>query len=173
MRYTFAFVLGFMPLFASAQTPQDLNELFQTIIRLINDVVPLVFAIAFIAFLWGVFVYFIQGGDDESKRETGRSYILYALLGFFIMLGIWGIVNVLNGTFGFNDQTKPNLPCFGSTSDCNQGQNQQQTPYINNLSPLPSQPVPPLNIGSPPPPIIDNTQNFPSQPPSSNPPISI
>ncbi|MBU6323250.1 MAG: hypothetical protein KGI41_00160 [Patescibacteria group bacterium] len=100
-------------------TPQNLSQLFQTLITLINDVVPLVFAIAFIAFLWGIFLYFIKGADDESKRETGREFILYAVIGFFVMFGIWGIVNVVNNTFGFNDQSKPSLPCFGNSSDCN------------------------------------------------------
>ncbi len=120
MRYP-AFLLAalLLPLAALAATPTDLPSLFQTLISLINTVVPLIFAIAFLAFLWGVFQYFIQGGDDESKKEEGRTYIIYALIGFFVMFGIWGIINVLNGTFGFNSQAKPGLPCFGNATECN------------------------------------------------------
>jgi hypothetical protein len=88
-----------------------LTGIANTIFSLINNVaVPLVFAIAFIVFIWGVFSYFILGADDETKRETGRTYIIYGLIGFFVMLSVWGLVNVLTNTFGLESYSRPAYP---------------------------------------------------------------
>lgn len=94
-----------MPLFAFAQVQAtNVSTLGQGLIGLINNVaVPLLFALAFIVFIWGVFQYFIAGGHDEEKRETGKSLMLWGIIGFFVMVSVWGLVNILRGTFNFNN----------------------------------------------------------------------
>ncbi|HYF29209.1 MAG TPA: pilin [Candidatus Paceibacterota bacterium] len=105
-----------LPLFASAQSSIDDNPLakfLRAIIEFINDiVVPLVFALAFVAFLWGIFQYFILGGADEEKRAEGRSFAIWGIIAFFVMVSIWGIVNLLVSSFSF-DERAPNTPTFG------------------------------------------------------------
>ncbi|MDQ1299926.1 MAG: hypothetical protein QG636_594 [Patescibacteria group bacterium] len=94
------------PFFAFAQQvdARNVQGLGEGIIGLINNVaVPLLFAIAFIVFIWGVFQYFIAGGHDEEKRETGKSLMLWGIIGFFIMVSVWGLVNILRGTFQFDN----------------------------------------------------------------------
>lgn len=94
-----------------------LLELIQDIILFIDDyLVPLVFALAFISFLWGIFNFFIAGGADEEKREKGKQLMVWGFVGFFVMVSVWGIVNLLVGTFGFNTQTRPALPTFDNTT---------------------------------------------------------
>ena len=96
-----------LPLFAFAQTISGTNvqSVGTGIIQLINSVlVPLIFAIAFVVFLWGVFQYFIAGGHDEEKRDTGKSLMLWGIIGFFVMVSVWGLVNILRGTFQLNNQ---------------------------------------------------------------------
>ncbi len=91
-----------------------LGNFIAFIIGMIDKViVPLVFAIAFIVFIWGVFQYFIAGAGNEEKRNEGKQFVLYGLIGFFLMLSVWGIVNLLVGSFGFGAQARPNLPTFG------------------------------------------------------------
>ncbi|MES2668634.1 MAG: pilin [Patescibacteria group bacterium] len=94
-----------LPFVASAQvTATDAASLGSGLIGLINNVaVPLLFALAFIVFIYGVFQYFIAGGHDEEKRETGKSLMLWGIIGFFVMVSVWGLVNILRGTFNFND----------------------------------------------------------------------
>jgi len=103
----------FLPLFASAQIvgTQGVGSLATSIINLINSVlVPLVFAIAFIVFLWGVFQYFIAGGHDEEKRETGKSLMLWGIIGFFVMVSVWGLVNILKGSVSLNNTVPDYAP---------------------------------------------------------------
>lgn len=78
--------------------------------------VPLVFALALIAFLWGIFNFFIAGGADEEKRDKGKQFMIWGFVGFFVMVSVWGIVNLLVGTFGFDRETRPDLPSFDNST---------------------------------------------------------
>ncbi|MES2994786.1 MAG: hypothetical protein V4681_02015 [Patescibacteria group bacterium] len=97
------------PSFAFAQiNATSAQTLAVGIIQFINSiVVPLIFALAFIVFIWGVFIYFIAGGHDEEKKESGKSLMLYGLIGFFVMVSVWGLVNILTGTFNLNKNVPP------------------------------------------------------------------
>ncbi len=95
-----------LPALALAQT--SITGLAAIITNLINGVfVPLVFAIAFLVFIWGVFRYFIGGGDDDRKKAV--QLMLYGIAGFFVMVSVWGLVNILVGTFNLNSNV-PQLP---------------------------------------------------------------
>jgi hypothetical protein len=98
-----------LPLLAFAQV-RSIYDAAAVITQIINGVlVPLVFAIAFVVFIWGIFTYFIAGGHDEEAKEKGKSLMLYGLIGFFLMIAVWGLVNILLGTFNLNNSI-PNLP---------------------------------------------------------------
>lgn len=82
----------------------SLPELGTFIINTINNVlVPVLFAIAFIVFLWGAFQTFIVGATSDDAKEKGKSLMLWGLVGFFVMVSIWGLVNILTGTFSLNN----------------------------------------------------------------------
>lgn len=63
-------------------------------------VVPVIFAFAFAAFVWGVVNYFFIGGADEKKRSEGRQFVLWGLLGMAVLFSVWGFVNILLSTLG-------------------------------------------------------------------------
>jgi Type IV secretion system pilin len=114
----------FAPLFvfaqASAPSGQSIDKLgafLQQFIGFIdNYLVPLLFAVAFIVFIFGMFRYFILGGADEEKRSQGRTLMLWGMIGFFVMVSIWGILNLLVNSFGLGSSARPDLPTFGSPS---------------------------------------------------------
>ena len=71
------------------------------IIGIINLViVPVIFALAFLAFIWGVVKYFFINGGDEKGREEGKQFILWGLLGLVVLFSVWGLVNLLLSTLG-------------------------------------------------------------------------
>ena len=114
----------FAPLFVFAQAGAPAGQpidklgafLQQFIVFIDNYLVPLLFAIAFIVFIFGIFQYFILGGADEEKRSKGRSLMLWGMIGFFVMVSVWGILNLLVSSFGFGSSARPDLPTFGSPS---------------------------------------------------------
>lgn len=84
-------------------------------------IVPFIFAIAFLVFIWGVAQYFILNGGNSEKREEGKSFIMYGIGGFVIMIAIWGIVNLILNTLGFQNNYRPALPTFGSPNSSQSG----------------------------------------------------
>jgi hypothetical protein len=80
------------------------------IIWIINFVlVPLIFAVAFIVFLWGVFKAYIWKHGVEQV-ESGHQLILWGVVGFVVMISIWGLVNVVSNTFGLSGIGAPPPP---------------------------------------------------------------
>ncbi len=90
------------------------SYLLQIIYFIDRYLVPLIFALAFIVFLWGVYSTFIAGGANEEKRAEGQKLVAYGIIGFFLMVSVWGIVNVLLNSTGFNASSRPTLPTFGA-----------------------------------------------------------
>ena len=66
------------------------------VVGLLNVVVvPVIFALAFLVFVWGVVNYFILNAGDETKRSEGRAFVLWGLLGMVLLFSVWGFVNLL------------------------------------------------------------------------------
>lgn len=76
-----------------------LNSFLAKVIeQIVNPIILLLAASAFVVFLWGVFE-FIRGAGDPKKREEGQQAILWGLVGLTIIFGAYGIINVVLGTF--------------------------------------------------------------------------
>lgn len=82
-----------------------------TILYIINSIlVPLLFAVAFIVFLYGVFKSYILSHGDPGEVKKGHQLILWGVIGFAVMLSLWGLVNVVTNTFGLSGAYAPPLP---------------------------------------------------------------
>lgn len=66
---------------------------------LINSVVPLLFTLAVVAFIWGIIQYFLNP-ENEEARKKGKSFMIWGIIALFVMISMWGLVNVLSNTFG-------------------------------------------------------------------------
>lgn len=103
-----------VPLVSSAQPISDITGVGNLIINTINNVfVPVLFAVAFIVFIWGAFDTFILGANSEEVKEHGKNLMLWGLIGFFVMVSVWGLVNILTGTVSFGDAAQTKLPTAG------------------------------------------------------------
>ena len=72
--------------------------LAKVVVEIINPIILLLAASAFVVFLWGMFEFIRQAGDS-GKREEGRKAILWGLIGLVIIFGAYGIINLALGTF--------------------------------------------------------------------------
>lgn len=52
------------------------------------------FALAFIVFLWGV-TEFLFAQENEEKKTTGKRHMLWGLVGLFIMFAVNGLIEIL------------------------------------------------------------------------------
>jgi len=72
--------------------------LSKVIVQIIDPIILLLSAGAFVVFLWGIFE-FIRKAGDAKKREEGRQAIFWGLIGLVIIFGAYGIINIALGTF--------------------------------------------------------------------------
>ncbi len=111
-----------LPFAAAAQQGINIDAIKKPytdqIIYFINFVlVPVVMAIAFIVFIWGVYNYFIKGADDETSRSTGRQFTLWGVIGFVVILSLWGLVNLFMSTLGLRPGgNAPDFPTIGKSA---------------------------------------------------------
>ena len=83
----------------------------ELILNVINGVlVPVLFAIAFITFLYGIAKAYIFSNGDPEAVKAGHKLVLWGIVAFAIMISIWGLVNVVANTFGLSGYGAPELP---------------------------------------------------------------
>jgi hypothetical protein len=71
------------------------------VVGILNTVVvPIIFALSFAAFVWGVANYFFFHGGEETKRKEGREFIFWGILGIVVLLSVWSFVKLLLSTLG-------------------------------------------------------------------------
>ena len=114
------------PLAVHAQNA-TLASLTSVMVSYLNSILVLIMAIAIVAFVWYIIQYYIK--PNEDRKQAGQ-YVMWALVGFFVIFSMWGLVNVLAGTFdiGLNGQSSSNstsglLTGNGSNSTGNSGSN--------------------------------------------------
>ncbi|MEI6396784.1 MAG: hypothetical protein WCO48_01800 [Candidatus Taylorbacteria bacterium] len=77
---------------------KDLRYLIAVIISYLNQAMFLIVGVAVVMFVFYVVKYFIKPADGAERKEAG-TYVMYSVLGFFIIISLWGIVNIVKNTF--------------------------------------------------------------------------
>lgn len=78
--------------------------------RLLDTALPLLIAAAVVWFVYGLFTLFLAADDD--KKVKAKTTVIYGVIAIFVMVSVWGLVNILVGTFNLNNgaQRLPDLP---------------------------------------------------------------
>lgn len=118
MKKTFIklYQIVFIPIFllgnsamALAAGSKDFKDLIDNkiITGILDPVVKLLIALAIVFFLYGVFKFMIAEGD---KKEEGREFMFWGIIGIFVMVSVWGLVNILVNTFNLDSTTDIDIP---------------------------------------------------------------
>ena len=78
----------------------------KVVTEIVNPIILLLAASAFVVFLWGVF-QFVANAGDETKRSEGKRSIMWGLIGMVIIFGAFGIINVATKSFGIDKTITP------------------------------------------------------------------
>lgn len=78
---------------------QDLGSILETITDLVSAATPIIVALALLFFFWGLALYILNAGNEEKKAQ-GRSIMLWGVIAIFVILSVFGLVAVLQNTFG-------------------------------------------------------------------------
>ena len=106
-----AVALAFVPQVVFGQELADdgsdcpFGSLLGNILEFTNTVlIPFIIGIGFLVFVWGMFQYFIAGGANEESKEKGKSLMIYATLGFVLIIIFWGVINLLAASTGLEGE---------------------------------------------------------------------
>jgi uncharacterized membrane protein YcfT len=96
-------------LFSYAQSGgmKDINDVTDKFNNIGNTFIQILIAFAFVFIIFNVVRYLIVGADSEDSRAAAKHAIMYGVIGLFIILSIWGLVNILRNTFMFQDNNVP------------------------------------------------------------------
>jgi|JI8StandDraft_1071087.scaffolds.fasta_scaffold53385_4 hypothetical protein len=78
-------------------------------------VIPLIFALSFAFFIWGIYVNFFASQGKPDKIKAGKSFILWGIFAFFILFSLWGIVNFFVDSLALDRPLNTPTPQFGET----------------------------------------------------------
>lgn len=99
------FIIGALassPLLALAQGSPDLGNLatlLRSIGRLVDLALPIVVAIALLAFFWGLAKFIFNAGDEEARKQA-RATMIWGVIILFVMVAVWGLVRFVGDAVG-------------------------------------------------------------------------
>jgi len=96
---TSAIIAVLAPAVVFAQTNQTLSDVIVLVVRYLNQFMYLLMAVAVVLFVFYVIKYFVVGSEGGESRKEGGKYVLWSIVGFFVILSVWGLVNILTNTF--------------------------------------------------------------------------
>jgi uncharacterized membrane protein len=99
------------PITILAYEERTFRDLIDLTITYLGYAIPLIVTLAIVSFVWGIYRKFFK--PDADPKEAG-SFVLYGVIGFFVILSFWGLVNILINTFEFQDPTHIRVPFVGN-----------------------------------------------------------
>lgn len=79
---------------AASKGPTFADFVNNTVVYFVDTyIIPLLYALAFLFFIFGMFQYFFTGG--EENRQKGKAFALWGIIGMVAIFSVWGVVNVL------------------------------------------------------------------------------
>ncbi len=102
-KYIIGAVSVLLPSLALAQagTIYNFSTLINRLDNVINLVIPFIVGLAVLVIIYGIFS-FISSAGDEEKRATAKQFIIWGIIGVFVMLSVWGLVSILVNSFDLN-----------------------------------------------------------------------
>lgn len=90
--------------FAAMAADTKLSDVIDKVIDYLNRALFVLMAVAVVMFVFYVIKYFVKA--DSDKKAAGL-YVMYSVIGFFVIFSIWGIVNIISASFGIERRQGP------------------------------------------------------------------
>ncbi len=101
MKKLIALTLAVSPLLTFAEQIVDDRSLFDKFTNLGNTAITIIIALCVIWIILNVFRYVVAGKDDTARKDGGLR-ILYGVVGLFVILSVWGLVNIIKTSLNTN-----------------------------------------------------------------------
>lgn len=79
---------------------RNLTDIINMFIDIGLRVIPFLGAVAFLVFVLGV-ARFIKASGNERQIKESKNFLIWGIVGLFVLVTIWGIIAFLRSEFGF------------------------------------------------------------------------
>lgn len=90
-----------MTIVGELNKPTTLSDLVDIFLKLIQAALPVIAALALLAFLWGLTRFIFRLGGDEKAVTEGKNLMKWGLIALFLLLSFWSIIRLIYGDLGF------------------------------------------------------------------------
>lgn len=99
--------LAAAPSLAFAQDLGNLERLLRAVGRLVDIALPIVVALALLAFFYGLATSIFGGAE---KKEEAKHLMIWGVVALFVMVSIWGLVRFIGNAFDIQQGGTVNIP---------------------------------------------------------------
>ena len=94
---------------SAAPIARTIDGALSWVIYIAGRILPLLMLAALVLFLFGIVKRFFWGKDTADRGESGK-FILWGIVGLFVMVSVWGLVNLLRSSFNLDNSNVPIAP---------------------------------------------------------------
>jgi len=93
-KYVYGLTMLLLPALSFAAAGGQSTGIVNAFGRIVGQLIPIVLALAVLAFIWGL-VKFVANAGNEQGREEGKQVMLWGIIALFVAVSIWGIVEFI------------------------------------------------------------------------------
>jgi hypothetical protein len=97
------------PMLSFAQALTQVNTLAAGFGTIVNTLIPIMMALAVLAFFWGL-VKYIASASDEAAKESGKNLMIWGMIALFVMVALWGILGWVQSNLGLSGTVVSSAP---------------------------------------------------------------
>lgn len=101
MKKIIAGIAVLAPAAVGAQAITDVNTLTYKLTNIGNTIIEILIAFAVLYIIFQTVRFIMKGDSPDERKEIGKG-IMWGIVGLFVILSIWGLVNILSNTFRTN-----------------------------------------------------------------------
>lgn len=75
-----------------------ISQVVERLQNILNLILPFIVGLTVLMIIYGIFG-FVTNPADEEARGKAKGYIIWGIIAVFIMVSVWGLVNILYNSF--------------------------------------------------------------------------
>ncbi len=94
----------------------NFKRVVEEVVSVLVIVAPLLFVLTVLMFFWGLSKFILNSGN-EADVTKGKNYMIWGILGLFVLLSAGAIINLVSGDLGLggNSGILPTIPTSVTT----------------------------------------------------------
>lgn len=84
----------------------NISTLVADVGGIVNQVIPILFALALLGFFYGLVMYIF---GKEDNKDQAKKTMIWGVVALFVMASVWGLVNFIGSAVGVDQQAAPTV----------------------------------------------------------------